>query len=118
MPARTGREFLGRPESAPRRSTWADDKVSDIADHPALRGAAEELAAIFDLQHRRADRCLVPDPETGEPINASHLIPRCRDDLMKRHARAGGLRRAQRRSDGADARLHERHLRRLRGAPR
>lgn len=28
----------------------------------------------------------MPDPETGESINASHLIPRSRDDLFKRHA--------------------------------
>ncbi len=40
---------------------------------------------MFDLQHKHADRCLVPDPETGEPINASHLIPRSREDLRIRH---------------------------------
>jgi 4-hydroxyphenylacetate 3-monooxygenase oxygenase component len=62
------------------------EKVADVASHPAFRGAAEELAAIFDLQHAEADRCLVPDPQTGEPINASHLIPRSRDDLFRRHA--------------------------------
>ncbi len=84
MPARTGREFLNGLR-APRELYLGDDKVRDIAGHPALRGAAEELAAVFDLQHQQAQRCLVPDPETGEPINASHLIPRSPDDLMKRH---------------------------------
>ena len=29
------------------------------------------LADVFDLQHRHADRCLLPDPETGERINAT-----------------------------------------------
>ncbi|MBI3785130.1 MAG: 4-hydroxyphenylacetate 3-hydroxylase, partial [Deltaproteobacteria bacterium] len=29
---------------------------------------------------------LMPDPETGEPINVSHLIPRSRADLERRHA--------------------------------
>ena len=28
----------------------------------------------------------MPDPETGEPINVSHLIPRSRQDLERRHA--------------------------------
>ena len=27
----------------------------------------------------------MPDPETGEPINVSHLIPRSKDDLQRRH---------------------------------
>ena len=83
MPARTGREFLEGLK--PPRDIWVgNDKVSDVAGHPAFAGAAEELAALFDLQHAQADRCLTPDPETGEPINASHLIPRSREDLKTR----------------------------------
>ena len=27
----------------------------------------------------------MPDPETGESINISHMIPRSREDLEKRH---------------------------------
>ena len=85
MPARTGKQFLDGLKQ-PREIWVGNEKVSDIADHPAFRGAAEELAHVFDLQHEQADRCLVPDPESGEPINASHLIPRSREDLFKRHA--------------------------------
>lgn len=85
MPARTGRQFLDGLK-APRDIYVGDEKVADVASHPAFRGAAEELAAVFDLQHATADRSLVPDPETGELINASHLIPRSREDLFKRHA--------------------------------
>ena len=85
MPARTGREFLDGLK-APRDIYVGDEKVTDVAAHPAFRGGAEELAAVFDLQHAKADRCLIPDPETGELINASHMIPRSRDDLFKRHA--------------------------------
>ena len=85
MPARTGQQFL-EGLKVPRTIYVGDEKVTDIVSHPAFCGAAEELAAIFDLQHEKADRCLVPDPETKELINASHLIPRSRDDLMRRHA--------------------------------
>jgi 4-hydroxyphenylacetate 3-monooxygenase oxygenase component len=85
MPARTGRQFLDGLK-VPRDIYVGDEKVTDVAAHPAFRGAAEELAAVFDLQHAQADRCLVPDEETGEPINASHLIPRSQGDLLKRHA--------------------------------
>ena len=54
--------------------------------HPAFAGAAQTLAQIFDLQHQARDVCLMPDPETGEPINVSHMIPRSRADLERRHA--------------------------------
>jgi 4-hydroxyphenylacetate 3-monooxygenase oxygenase component len=83
MPARTGAQFLAGLKD--EREIWVgDERVRDVAGHPALAGAAETLAAVFDLQHASADVCLVPDPETGEPINASHMIPRSREDLQRR----------------------------------
>ena len=84
MSARTGKQFF-EGLKAPREIWIGNEKVSDVTSHPALAGAARELATVFDLQHAHADRCLVADPETGELINASHLIPRSRDDLFKRH---------------------------------
>ncbi len=85
MGARTGEEFLRGLRDA--REVWVDgERVRDVTSHPALAGAARTLADVFDLQHEARDVCLVPDPETGEPINASHLIPRSRADLERRHA--------------------------------
>ena len=80
MPARTGRQFLDGLKDD--REIWVDGtRVRDVAGHPAFAGAARTLAELFDLQHAAADVCLTPDPETGEPINASHMIPRSRADL-------------------------------------
>ncbi len=85
MAARTGKEFLAGLSR--RREVWVGDgPVDDIASHPAFAGAARTLAALFDLQHRAADVCLMRDAETGEPINLSHMIPRSRADLERRHA--------------------------------
>lgn len=84
MPARTGQQFLAGLRND--REVWVEGKrICDIVGHPALRGAAAALAEVFDLQHAQADRCLVPDPETGEPINVSHMLPRSREDLRRRH---------------------------------
>ena len=84
MAARTGEQFLRGLRD--RRELWVGgEQVTSIVDHPALRGAAQALADVFDLQHSEAATCLMPDPETGEPINVSYLIPRSREDLQRRH---------------------------------
>ena len=84
MAARTGAQFLNGLKS-PREIWIGSDKVSDITEHPAFVGAAHGLAGVFDLQHQHADDCLMPDPETGESINVSHMIPRSRSDIYRRH---------------------------------
>src|SRR6201994_3706050 len=85
MPARTGDQFLRGLKDD--REVWlGGERITDPTTHPALKGAAHSIAAVFDLQHARADVCLMPDPETGEPINVSHMIPRSRTDLERRHA--------------------------------
>ncbi len=84
MAARTGKQFLKGLRDG--RDLWVGgDKVGSIADHPALAGAAQAMAEVFDLQHQAADVCLMPDPETGEPINVSHMIPHSHEDLQRRH---------------------------------
>src|SRR5258708_15668553 len=84
MAARTGKEFLAGLRSP--REVWVNgEKVSDVATHPAFAGAARTLAEIFDLQHQAREVCLMRDPETEERINVSHLIPRSREDLERRH---------------------------------
>ncbi|HKC50111.1 MAG TPA: 4-hydroxyphenylacetate 3-hydroxylase N-terminal domain-containing protein [Myxococcota bacterium] len=83
MGARTGEQFLESLRDG--RELWLDgERVGDPTVHPALAGAAHLLAEIFDLQHAHAAACLAPDPETGEPINVSHLIPGSRADLERR----------------------------------
>ncbi|HAK62382.1 MAG TPA: 4-hydroxyphenylacetate 3-hydroxylase [Alphaproteobacteria bacterium] len=85
MPARTGAAFLRGLKDG--REIWAgSEKVSDVAAHPAFAGAAQGVAGVFDLQLAHPQECLMSDPETGEPISVSHLIPRSRDDLARRHA--------------------------------
>ena len=84
MPARSGAQFLQGLRD--NRALWVGgERVSDPMENPALRGAAEAIAAVFDLHYQYPDDCLMADPETGEPIAVSHMIPRSKQDLLRRH---------------------------------
>ena len=85
MPARTGKQFLAGLKNDGREIWVGNERVSDATEHPAFCGAAHALAGVFDLQYQEADACLMPDPDTGELINKSHMIPRSREDLLQRH---------------------------------
>ncbi len=81
--ARTGKEYLEGIGDDGRVVWLGGERVDDVTTHPALRGTAETIAELFDLQHERAEECLVDDPELGL-VNVSHIIPRSRDDLRRR----------------------------------
>ena len=85
MPARSGDQFLKGLRARNREIWLGDERVDDVTTHPQLEGAAHSLARVFDIQQEFADECLMPDPETGEAINVSHMIPRSVDDLKRRH---------------------------------
>jgi 4-hydroxyphenylacetate 3-monooxygenase len=76
MAARAGKQFLERLRNT-KRQLWVEgERVHDVTSHPALAGAAQTLAGIFDRQHAFPEDCLTPDAETGEPVNVGHMIPR------------------------------------------
>ena len=75
MPARSGDQFLKGLRARNREIWLGDERVDDVTTHPQLEGAANSLARVFDIQQEFADECLMPDPETGEAINVSHMIP-------------------------------------------
>ena len=85
MGARTGKAFLEGLRDD--REIWlAGRRVEDVTTEPALARAAESVAALYDLQHQEPDVLLAPDPETGETVGVTHLIPRSQADLLRRHA--------------------------------
>lgn len=85
MGARTGGQFLDGLRARRERCLWlGEERITDPTTHPALAGGAQAIADVYDLQHRHPDDCLVEDPETGDAVNVSHLIPRSKDDLLRR----------------------------------
>ena len=86
MGVRTGSQFLEGLRKT-KREIWVDgEKIEDVTAHPKLRGGAESLAAIFDRQHDYASDCQFTHPQTDQPTNVSHMIPRSREELRHRHA--------------------------------
>ena len=79
-------------------------------------GAArpQTMAAVYDRQHEYPDDCLMPDPETGRADQRQPHAPSLEGGPAAPPPRAGAHRRAVGRADGPHARLHERHVRRLR----
>lgn len=84
MTARTGQEYISGLRD--NRTVWLGGEKVDVLKHPAFAGSVNGMAAYFDWQHKYADDCLVADPETGKPMNASLIVPRNADDLRRRHA--------------------------------
>jgi 4-hydroxyphenylacetate 3-monooxygenase len=85
MPARTGQEYLNGLKATNREIWLGGERVESVNDHPLLAPGAHAIAAYYDLQHQLPNELLMPDPETGEPINVTHMLPRSIEDLQKRH---------------------------------
>lgn len=98
MGVRRGAEYLAGLRDG--REVWLRGERVDPTTHPALAACAQTFAALYDLQHDPAHRALltVPSPTSGEPVSIGWLLPRTREDLVrKREAvewlfrRTGGL---------------------------
>ena len=95
MAARTGTEYLHGLRDT--RAVWVDgDAVTDVTAYRGFKGSLAGMAGYFDWQHAHADSCLLED-EDGRICNVSHLIPKSREDLARRHE---GLRQLARYSVG------------------
>jgi 4-hydroxyphenylacetate 3-monooxygenase len=85
MPARNGQDYLNGLKASNRELWLGGERVESVTDHPLLAPGADAIAAYYDLQHQYPDELLIPDPETGEAINITHMQPRSIDDLQRRH---------------------------------
>jgi len=82
MGARTGAEYVAGLRD--QRSVWVNgEAVEDVTTHPGFRGSIAGMAGYFDWQHRFPDECLIETD--GGLTSVSHLIPKSREDLAKRH---------------------------------
>ena len=83
MTARTGEQYLSTLKTP--RSVWVNGvRLSDVTSHPGFKGSLAGMAGYFDWQHLEKSACLIENEE-GDVVNVSHLIPRSREDLARRH---------------------------------
>jgi len=82
--ARTGEQFLAALRSDEREIYLEGERIADPSAHPKLEGAARSLARIFDLQHEEPETFLMDSPDTGQPVNVTHVRPAGREDLERR----------------------------------
>jgi 4-hydroxyphenylacetate 3-monooxygenase oxygenase component len=82
--ARTGEQFLAGLRGDDREIWLEGERITDPSGHPKLAGAARSLARLFDLQHEDPATFLMDSPDTGQPVNVTHVQPRSREDLERR----------------------------------
>lgn len=83
MAARTGEQYLEGLKD--KRAVWVNgEAVTDVSAHPGFKGSLAGMAGYFDWQYVNQDACLTEDGNGGLS-NLSHMIPRSREDLARRH---------------------------------
>jgi 4-hydroxyphenylacetate 3-monooxygenase len=86
MAARTGRDYLNGLREQQREIWLRGERVKDVTTHPGLRGGAQAIAALYDLQHEPAlhDAMTFVSPSSGERVGYSFIIPRSHAELEQR----------------------------------
>jgi 4-hydroxyphenylacetate 3-monooxygenase len=82
---RSGKDYL--EALADGRHVYIDGElVTDVAEHPAFRGAVASVARLYDLSNDPANEELLtyPSPKTGAPVSRAFMIPRSEEDLVLR----------------------------------
>src|SRR6185437_10239485 len=80
---RTGQEHLESLRDG-RAVYIGGERVDDVTRHPAFRGAAQTVAAIYDMKADPANRDAMTYQEEGARHSIYFLRPKTRDDLQKR----------------------------------
>lgn len=86
MAVRTGKEYIERLKENQPEVWFGGERVDDVTTHPYTQPAVETVAKLYDLQHDPEKREFMQyvEPETGEACGTQFLLPKGKDDLLKR----------------------------------
>ena len=82
MGIRTGAAYLESLRDG--RQIWIDgESITDVTTNRRLSGAAQSMAALYDMQHDRPGMTFT-SPSSGDPVGLSFIQPKTVDDLIRR----------------------------------
>jgi 4-hydroxyphenylacetate 3-monooxygenase oxygenase component len=84
MAVRNGVEFIEGLRRAPREVWAAGRRIDNVADDPVFARPVRAIADLYDLQVAPEHREAMIAGEDGETFGTSFLMPRSRDDLVRR----------------------------------
>jgi 4-hydroxyphenylacetate 3-monooxygenase oxygenase component len=84
MALRSGAEFIEGLRRAPREVWIAGRRIDDVTADPVFARPVQSIAMLYDLQVSSAHRDAMAYQEDGETCGMSFLIPRTKDDLVRR----------------------------------
>ena len=79
----TGKEYLESIRDG-RKVYLGSELVEDVTAHPAFRNAAKSFAGIYDRKRAPENRDVMVCEEDGETFSTYYLLPRTREDLLRR----------------------------------
>jgi 4-hydroxyphenylacetate 3-monooxygenase len=82
---RNGTQYLAEINDG-RQIIYDGQIVTDVASHPAFRGAARSIAGLWDIAAAPENRQLMTfkSPKTGKPVLRCYHIPQTPQDLVPR----------------------------------
>lgn len=87
MGAINGENYINRL-NALNNEIWLDGEKLEglISEHPVFKGLIQTKASLYDLQHnpKIKDEMTFVSPLTGERVGLSYLMPKTKEDLIKR----------------------------------
>jgi anthranilate 3-monooxygenase (FAD)/4-hydroxyphenylacetate 3-monooxygenase len=86
MPARSGREYLESIRKQAPSVYLGGRRIGDVTAEPVFQEPLRAIAEQYDMQLDPAYREVMtyPSPTTGQPVSTSFLVPRSREELVKK----------------------------------
>src|SRR6266851_1238741 len=86
MPARSGREYVESIRKEAPSVYLGGRRITDVTAEPVFQEPLHAIAEQYDMQLDPAYRDVMtyPSPTTGQPVSTSFLVPRSREELVKK----------------------------------
>src|SRR6266404_5165099 len=86
MPARSGREYVESIRKQAPSVYLGGRRITDVTAEPVFQEPLRAIAEQYDTQLDPAYRDVMtyPSPTTGQPVSTAFLVPRSREELVKK----------------------------------